>query len=302
MDRIAANDPRLAGHPMGGLYIDSNSVHSLRITIRSKKTNTFFGKSLHVNDFGNNMITMTAVGKAILQQESDARNLTRNKCIVLENGNVEMILTQGYKMQFAPEKLDLLAPHIWSAHESPDGGVYAFSEINGKCIYCHRLLMNAQPGQIVDHKRGTLFPDGITLDNTMSNLRFTTRRGNNQNRKKQTNNTSGVVGVSKIMNKNGNICAYQAKWSDKEQRECKKKFHVNKKRSAEEALAAATHLRYTMEDMFGMETRRRMLTEHETMDAASQKRQRDDDNIEEEEGSAHVTKKQRLMTEFLINK
>jgi hypothetical protein len=54
-----------------------------------------------------------------------------------------------------------------------------------KMIYLHRFIMNAQPGQIVDHKSRN------TLDNRKSNLRITSATNNSRN--------------TAIINKDGNI-------------------------------------------------------------------------------------------------
>jgi hypothetical protein len=65
--------------------------------------------------------------------------------------------------------------------------------VDGKrtTLFMHRVLMNAQSGQFVDHK------DGNRLNNTRSNLRFATRNQNQWNRKKQVNSSSGYKGVSR---------------------------------------------------------------------------------------------------------
>jgi hypothetical protein len=56
-------------------------------------------------------------------------------------------------------------------------------------VYLHRFLLNAQPGQFVDHL------DGDRLNNTRANLRLVTRAQNQWNRKVQ-RNRSGYKGVS----------------------------------------------------------------------------------------------------------
>lgn len=53
----------------------------------------------------------------------------------------------------------------------------------------HTFIMDAKPGRIIDHI------DGDGLNNQRSNLRLSTQCGNNQNRGKSRNNTSGYKGV-----------------------------------------------------------------------------------------------------------
>jgi len=55
--------------------------------------------------------------------------------------------------------------------------------------FLHRVLMNAQPGQIIDHINGN------KLDNRLCNLRFVNLTENAQNSKKRTDNTSGAKGI-----------------------------------------------------------------------------------------------------------
>ena len=62
---------------------------------------------------------------------------------------------------------------------------YAAREENNRTVLMHRLIMEAKPGQEVDHINGD------KLDNRKSNLRFVTRRQNLQNR------TWPMKGVSK---------------------------------------------------------------------------------------------------------
>lgn len=57
-------------------------------------------------------------------------------------------------------------------------------------IYLHREILNAQPGQIVDHI------DGDTLNNRRSNLRLASYSQNGANSTKRRANTSGYKGVT----------------------------------------------------------------------------------------------------------
>ena len=59
--------------------------------------------------------------------------------------------------------------------------------LNGK--YLHRVLMDAVNG-LIDHA------DGNPLNNCRANLRVATKSQNNQNRTKQSNNTSGYKNVN----------------------------------------------------------------------------------------------------------
>lgn len=66
------------------------------------------------------------------------------------------------------------------------------SKTNGPQQRLHRLIMNAKPGQLVDHINGN------ALDNRKENLRVTNSAGNNKNAKKRRNaRTSSYKGVHK---------------------------------------------------------------------------------------------------------
>lgn len=89
------------------------------------------------------------------------------------------------------EDYDLLARYKW--YYSPKGG-YAKRPLPEskykKVQFMHRLLNKTPDGYSTDHING----DG--LDNRKSNLRTVTIRQNNLNRHRQSNNTSGFIGVS----------------------------------------------------------------------------------------------------------
>jgi hypothetical protein len=67
---------------------------------------------------------------------------------------------------------------------------YATSSHFGKTVYMHRLVMNAESGQTVDHI------DGNGLNNSRENLRFVTPSQNLLNALKRSDNTSGHKGIS----------------------------------------------------------------------------------------------------------
>lgn len=72
-----------------------------------------------------------------------------------------------------------------------DGYLKYKSPVSKKMKSYHRLLVGAQPGQIVDHI------DGDPRNNTRANLRILSHGQNMLNRKMQSNNTSGYRHVVK---------------------------------------------------------------------------------------------------------
>jgi hypothetical protein len=93
------------------------------------------------------------------------------------------------------EDFERVSAHSWCAHT----GGYAITQIKnaeGKwaTTYLHRFLMNAGPGQIVDHR------DQNPANNTRRNLRFCTVRENNMNVSKKPNTTSKYLGVRRVKN------------------------------------------------------------------------------------------------------
>lgn len=67
---------------------------------------------------------------------------------------------------------------------------YAKNKGSEGSIYLHRVVMEAKPGQYVDHKNGD------KLDNRRSNLRFCTMSQNLGNSRRPITNTSGIKGVA----------------------------------------------------------------------------------------------------------
>ena len=66
-----------------------------------------------------------------------------------------------------------------------------------KGVYMHRLLLNAKPGDQVDHISGN------RLDNRRANIRMCTQSQNNANMNTPIHNTSGFKGVHWHMQRNG---------------------------------------------------------------------------------------------------
>lgn len=100
---------------------------------------------------------------------------------------VVVTLTKGMSAMIDECDLPLVEDHSWCIQK----GVYAATEIEGKTVYMHRLILDAPQGMSVDHINGD------TLDNRRSNLRIVTHTQNSRNRTKvNKNNTSGYMGVS----------------------------------------------------------------------------------------------------------
>lgn len=85
---------------------------------------------------------------------------------------------------------ELVGSHVWYVGTMGGKKRYAFTRIDGKTTYMHRLLMNAPDGVEVDHINGN------GLDNRRSNLRLATRQQNCVNRPPVPNKTSRFKGVS----------------------------------------------------------------------------------------------------------
>jgi hypothetical protein len=90
--------------------------------------------------------------------------------------------------------LPIFRAHIWHVH--PDGNTFYVSRNAKKAtgrwgtVKLHQLLVETQPGQVVDHR------DGNGLNNSRSNLRACTPSENLRNRGTPRTNTSGYKGVS----------------------------------------------------------------------------------------------------------
>lgn len=81
----------------------------------------------------------------------------------------------------------------WTPHISKAGYVEIFGSFTQKPRYCefvHRLVMKAEPGQIIDHINGD------SLDNRKANLRLCSPYDNMHNAKKYQTSTNPFKGVT----------------------------------------------------------------------------------------------------------
>lgn len=87
-------------------------------------------------------------------------------------------LTRGLVAVIDDADLPWLSRWKWRLLRSAPNILYPGRRAASGEIRLHRLIMDAQPGQIVDHINGD------TLDNRRCNLRIATAAGNAQNRRK----------------------------------------------------------------------------------------------------------------------
>ncbi len=100
----------------------------------------------------------------------------------------EISLTQNKIALVDDNDFDWLSTFNWAAiFHKPSGNWYArrFTKADGTIIMA-RFIMDAQKGQIIDHK------DHDTLNNQRSNLRVATVSLNGANRRKGRSNTSSL--------------------------------------------------------------------------------------------------------------
>lgn len=69
-------------------------------------------------------------------------------------------------------------------------GQYVYTQVDGKTVYLHRLILNPPKGVYVDHINRN------PLDNRRKNLRFATQSQNMANQGLAKHNSSGYKGVS----------------------------------------------------------------------------------------------------------
>lgn len=119
----------------------------------------------------------------------------------IDRGATEVIisLTRGKTTVIDDESSELVAPFKWHAHLSPSGTWYARTTVpvaipesdvvKRITLGMHRLILNAGPGEMVDHW------DGDGLNNQRQNLRMCTRSQNRENTRRRKKSASGFIGV-----------------------------------------------------------------------------------------------------------
>lgn len=108
---------------------------------------------------------------------------------------IELLDTHGvlhlgsFLFLFDLEDLPIIQNHIW--YRDKDGYLVSCYYFNGRqrFVRFHRIVMRAQPGQVVDHINKD------RSDNRKQNLRCCSRSENVRNRGLCSSNTSGVTGV-----------------------------------------------------------------------------------------------------------
>jgi hypothetical protein len=102
-----------------------------------------------------------------------------------ENDYMVCETTKGEKILFDVDSYDNIKEYSWFLSLG-----YATTNINGRQVKMHRLIMNAKRNQLIDHI------NRIPTDNRMSNLRIATDSQNGMNKVKQSGNfTSKYKGV-----------------------------------------------------------------------------------------------------------
>ncbi len=100
----------------------------------------------------------------------------------------EIELIHGHKTLIDDEDFEYLSQWNWTMFSVGDSH-YACRYSKRKKILMHRVIMEADMGQEVDHRNGS------GLDNQRINLRLCTHAENMRNRKLNKNSTSGYKGV-----------------------------------------------------------------------------------------------------------
>jgi hypothetical protein len=123
----------------------------------------------------------------------------------LDSSYREILLTLGKVAIVDTDNFARLSAFKWHARlDRKTGKFYAVRCIGrSRKVYMHREVMNAGPGELVDHRRIM-----ETLVNTRENLRLATKSQNNHHQRLNVSNSTGYMGVS--LHANGQ---YQARIS-----------------------------------------------------------------------------------------
>ncbi|AMW98434.1 HNH endonuclease [Rummeliibacillus stabekisii] len=111
----------------------------------------------------------------------------RNK-IIIGNTFSTIVTSKGEKIIIDNQKVPMITQHSWCLSKTG----YAVANIKGTTTKMHRLITNCQPGMVVDHINGN------PLDNRLGNLRICSAKNNSRNKGVGSNNSTGVLGVSKL--------------------------------------------------------------------------------------------------------
>lgn len=110
-----------------------------------------------------------------------------NKYIIINDYAIGITTNTNNEFCIDIDDIDKVQKYSW--YESDTG--YLMSRINNKIVRMHRLIMDVKDKNVVvDHINHD------TLDNRKNNLRIASSSQNNMNKIKQSNNTSGITGVS----------------------------------------------------------------------------------------------------------
>lgn len=110
-----------------------------------------------------------------------------SKYVIIDNYAVGIATNTNNEFYVDIDDIDKVQKYSW--YENDDG--YLMSRINNKIVRMHRLIMCVENKDVViDHINHN------TLDNRKNNLRVVNNSQNNMNKTRQSNNTSGVTGVS----------------------------------------------------------------------------------------------------------
>lgn len=100
-------------------------------------------------------------------------------------------LSQGLTATIDAGDVPLVHARRWAAVRRFDGrAFYAVSGHGEQRVWMHRLIVDAERGQDVDHE------DGDGLNNRRGNLRAATRAENSRNQRRRRNSRSGFKGVT----------------------------------------------------------------------------------------------------------
>ena len=112
---------------------------------------------------------------------------------VVNPGTAEIKLNKGFVAIVDADDYERVSQYHWYVDtEARRKTAYARSRVDGRQVFMHRFIMNARPGQIMDH----INRNG--LDNRKANLRFVTVSQNHMNRvKSKRGMTSKYKGVSR---------------------------------------------------------------------------------------------------------